>query len=104
MQSLPEFLARYPEIQIDLRLSDRKVDLVEEGIDVAIRLGDLEDSSLILRHLGQTRFVLCASPTYLNAHGVPETPEDLVKHNCLRYVSKGHPVAWEFLGVTHCTN
>ncbi len=97
VQSIPDFLAQYPEIQIDLRLSDRKVDLLEEGIDVAIRLGDLEDSSLIRRHLGQTRFVLCASPAYLKAHGVPATPEDLVKHNCLRYVSDGHPVSWEFL-------
>lgn len=97
MQAIPDFLAQYPEIQIDLRLSDRFADLVEEGIDVAIRLGNLEDSSLIRRHLGQTQFVLCASPTYLNAYGVPTTPEELVHHNCLRYIYEGHPVSWEFL-------
>lgn len=96
VQSIPEFLNQYPEIQIDLRLSDRLVDLVTEGIDVAIRLGDLEDSSLIRRHLGRAQFVLCASPTYLKAHGTPETPKDLVHHNCLHYVFNGQPVAWEF--------
>ncbi len=59
---MPEFLAQYPEIQIDLRLSDRFVDLAAEGIDVAIRFGDLKDSSLIRRHLGQPKFILCAAP------------------------------------------
>lgn len=97
VQSIPEFLKQYPEIQIDLRLSDRLVDLVTEGIDVAIRLGDLKDSSLIRRHLGQTRFVLCAAPTYLKAHGTPTTPHDLVHHNCLHYIFNGQPVPWEFL-------
>ncbi len=97
VQSIPEFLARYPEIQIDLRLSDHFVNLVAERIDIAIRLGDLKDSSLIRRYLGQTQFVLCASPTYLKAHGIPTTPEDLVKHNCLRYIHNGRPVSWEFL-------
>ena len=96
VQSVPEFLAQYPEIQIDLRLGDRRVDLVVEGIDVAIRLGDLEDSSLIRRHLGQARFVLCASPSYLKAHGTPTKPQDLVHHNCLRYLFNGQPVPWEF--------
>lgn len=97
VQSIPEFLRQYPEIQIDLRLSDRLVDLVAEGIDVAIRLGDLEDSSLIRRHLGQADFVLCASPTYLKTHGIPTTPQELVHHNCLRYVFNGQPIPWEFL-------
>lgn len=97
VQLMPEFLTQYPEIQIDLRLSDRFVNLVEEGIDVAIRLGDLEDSSLIRTHLGLTQFVLCASPKYLAARGVPTAPQDLAKHNCLRYVSNGRPVSWEFL-------
>ena len=97
VQALPDFLAQYPEIQVDLRLSDRLVDLVAEGIDVAIRLGDLEDSSLIRRHLGQAPFVLCASPDYLKARGMPTTPEDLIHHNCMRYVFDGRPLAWEFL-------
>jgi DNA-binding transcriptional LysR family regulator len=97
VQSIPEFLKQYPEVQIDLRLSDRLVDLVTEGIDVAIRLGDLEDSSLIRKHLGHAQFVLCASPTYLKTHGTPEIPKDLVQHNCLHYVFNGQPIPWEFL-------
>ena len=97
VQALPTFLAQYPEIQIDLRLTDRLVDLVAEGIDVAIRLGDLEDSSLIRRHLGQAQFVLCASPSYLKKYGTPTTPKNLINHNCMRYVFDGQPLPWEFL-------
>lgn len=101
VQSLPEFLQQYPDIEIDLRLSDRFVDLVVEGIDVAIRLGDLEDSSLIRRHLGRANFALCASPSYLQVHGTPKTPRDLLHHNCLRYLYNGQPIPWEFsLGET----
>ena len=97
VQSIPEFLKQYPDIKIDLRLSDRFVDLVVEGIDIAIRLGDLEDSSLIRRHLGRAHFAICASPTYLRTYGTPNTPQDLVHHNCLRYIFNGQPVPWEFL-------
>lgn len=97
VQSIPEFLRQYPEIEIDLRLSDRLVDLVVEGIDVAIRSGDLEDSNLIRRHLGRASFALCASPDYLKTHGTPKTPQDLVHHNCLRYLYNDQPVPWEFL-------
>lgn len=97
VQALPAFLTQYPEIQVDLRLSDRLVDLVTEGIDVAIRMGDLQDSSLIRKHLGLTPFVLSASPKYLATHGIPTSPQDLVNHNCIRYVYEGQPLAWEFL-------
>ncbi|MBE9067220.1 LysR family transcriptional regulator [Leptolyngbya cf. ectocarpi LEGE 11479] len=97
VQTLPTFLAQYPEIQVDLRISDRLVDLAAEGIDVAIRLGDLEDSSLIRRHLGRAQFILCASPDYLDAQGTPKIPADLVHHNCMRYIFDGHPLPWEFL-------
>lgn len=84
-------------MQVDLRLSDRFVDLVEEGIDVAIRMGTLEDSSLIRKHLGEVSYVVCASPAYLKTHGTPKTPEELVTHNCLRFVSNGHPLPWTFV-------
>jgi LysR family transcriptional regulator, regulator for bpeEF and oprC len=97
---LPDFLDRYPELQIDLRLSDSFVDLIEEGIDVAIRIGNLEDSSLIRRHLGTTRYAVYASPSYLEKYGTPATPEELIFHNCLRYVSRvntGHPLPWQFI-------
>ncbi|MEM6254780.1 MAG: LysR family transcriptional regulator [Cyanobacteria bacterium P01_D01_bin.156] len=97
VQALPQFLNQYPEIQVELRLSDRLVDLVTEGVDVAIRLGELEDSSLIRQHLGQVRFVLCASPDYFESHGRPGTPADLINHNCMRYVFNGQPLPWEFL-------
>ncbi|MGD1856310.1 MAG: LysR family transcriptional regulator [Leptolyngbyaceae cyanobacterium] len=97
VQLLPIFLAKYPEIQVNLRLTERLVDLVAEGIDVAIRLGELDDSSLICRHLGKARFVLCTSPSYLATHGTPATPADLVDHNCMRYIFDGQPLPWEFL-------
>ncbi|MEO0648046.1 MAG: substrate binding domain-containing protein, partial [Cyanobacteria bacterium J06650_10] len=90
-------LASYPEIQIDLRLSDRFVDIAAEGIDVAIRFGDLQDSSLIRKHLGQPKFVLCASPKYLEKHGTPTELTSLTQHNCMRYVFDRQPSAWEFL-------
>lgn len=96
VQAMPAFLRHYPEIEVDLRLSDRLVDLVAEGIDVAIRLGDLEDSGLIRRHLGQARFALCASPTYLQIHGTPSSPQELIHHNCLRYIFDGRPIPWRF--------
>ncbi|MGL5808112.1 MAG: LysR substrate-binding domain-containing protein [Xenococcaceae cyanobacterium] len=99
-QWIPEFLDRYPELQIDLRLTDSFVDLIEEGIDVAIRIGNLEDSSLIRQHLGTTRHAVYASPSYLEKHGTPATPEELIHHNCLRYVSRvntGHLLPWKFV-------
>lgn len=97
VKRLPIFLTQYPEIEVNLQLTERVVDLVTEGIDVAIRLGDLKDSSLIRRHLGSAGFVLCASPEYLGTHGRPTTPIDLVHHNCMRYNFDGQPLPWEFL-------
>ncbi|NEQ53990.1 MAG: LysR family transcriptional regulator [Leptolyngbya sp. SIO3F4] len=97
VKRLPIFLAQYPEIEVNLQLTERVVDLVTEGIDVAIRLGDLKDSSLIRRHLGTANFVLCTSPEYLNLHGQPSTPMELVDHNCMRYNFDGQPLSWEFL-------
>lgn len=79
-----------------MRLTNRLVDLVEEGIDVAIRMGTLEDSSLIRRHLGQIPYVVCASPDYLKTYGTPTTPHELVHHNCLRFINSGHPLPWKF--------
>lgn len=97
VKRLPIFLAQYPEIEVNLQLTERVVDLVTEGIDVAIRLGDLKDSSLIRRHLGKAEFVLCASPEYLKTYGQPAIPADLVHHNCMRYNFDGQPLPWEFL-------
>lgn len=80
---VPAFRAAFPLIDVRLRLSDHLLDLLHEGVDVAIRTAVLEDSSLVVRKLGELRRVLCARPSYLEAHGTPERPEDLLHHNCL---------------------
>jgi len=80
---MPRFVARYPDVQLSLSLSDRNVNVVEEGFDLAIRIADLADSSLAARKLAPNRRVVCASPAYLQRKGTPRTPEDLAQHNCL---------------------
>jgi len=87
---VPQFAARYPKVQLALSLSDRTVNIMDEGLDVAVCIADLQDSSLAARRLAPNRRVVCASPAYLAAHGVPRTPDDLARHNCL--------VASEFVG------
>lgn len=82
---LPEFTARYPEIELDLDFNDRIVDLIEEGVDVAIRSGDLPDSRLMARALRPFQLLFCASPSYLDRHGVPKCPRDLDRHLGLRF-------------------
>ena len=81
--ALPEFLSRHPEMRVELTLTDRVVDLIEEGADIAIRLGTLGDSSLVARKICELERVVCASPAYLRRHGTPGKPEDLHEHNCL---------------------
>lgn len=78
------FQARYPEIRIDLSLTDERIDLVKEGVDIAIRLGPLTDSSLKLHPLGESRRLMVAAPAYLREHDRPERPEDLAHHNVIR--------------------
>ncbi len=78
-----QFLLCYPGIRLKLLLSGKQADIISEGIDVAIRLGQLSDSSLMARKLGQSKRIICASPTYLKANGTPQTPGDLNSHNCL---------------------
>ncbi len=80
---VPKFLDKYPHVSIRLRLSDHLLDLLSEGVDMALRLAIMPDSSLIARKIADCPRVLCASPAYLTAHGAPETPEDLFGHNCL---------------------
>jgi len=81
--ALPLFLDRYPDITVELHVSDRQVDLVAEQIDVAIRSGALGDSTLVARKVGEARRVICASPRYLEKHATPRVPADLLQHNCL---------------------
>lgn len=86
---LPRFLARHPRVRISVHLTDQVVDLVSEGFDLAIRIGTLDDSSLVSRKLAPNRRVLCASPAYLAEHGTPTTPQDLVRHECLLLFGSG---------------
>jgi len=95
---LPSFLADHRQVKIDLTLNDRIVDLVDEGYDLAIRVGRLADSSLIARKLARCRMVLCASPGYLKRHGTPKSPEELTRHNCLGYTYSPRPNQWDFDG------
>jgi DNA-binding transcriptional LysR family regulator len=90
------FSKRHPKISFDLDLNDRRIDLVEEGMDVAIRIGHLQDSSLIARKLFDVRIVACASPHYLHTHGVPQTPDELRDHPCLVYSNLPDPETWSW--------
>ena len=97
---LPEvllsFQQQFPLIELDIHISGRLVDLVEEGIDVALRVGELEDSSLIARLLMPCSFHACASPGYLKKHGTPKHPGELEAHNCMIYSQAPHPENWLF--------
>jgi DNA-binding transcriptional LysR family regulator len=93
-----EFMARHPKVVLDVTLSDRMVDLVEEGFDVAVRIARLPSSSLISRKLSSTRMVLCASPGYIKAHGAPARPSDLAHHDIVAYSLLSMGEAWEFEG------
>ena len=91
---LARFLAAHPDVSIDLQLSDARVDIVADGIDVALRIGDLADSSLRARRLGEIRTHLAAAPAYLAAHGTPAHPADLLRHRLLTYSNAPGP--WRF--------
>jgi len=93
---IPEFASRYPKVQMALSLSDRNVNVIEEGFDLAIRIAHLEDSSLAARRLAPNRRVVCASPAYLERHGTPRTPQDLARHNCL--TANDFVTNWDYKG------
>lgn len=93
--SLPEFMARYPDIELDLSFSDGPLDLISEGFDVAVRTGNVSDSRLTIRLLTRGPQLVLASPDYIARHGKPQTPEDLRNHNCL--IGRFGP-DWEFKG------
>jgi DNA-binding transcriptional LysR family regulator len=88
------FSKRHPKIRFDLDFNDRRVDLIEEGVDLAVRIGHLRDSSLIARRLFDVRTVVCASPHYLAVRGEPKTPQDLHDHDCLVYSNLPEPDVW----------
>jgi LysR family transcriptional regulator for bpeEF and oprC len=97
LPALPEFTRRYPGIELDLRLNDRIVDMVAERVDVALRVGGLQQAGLVARRVAQVNIVTCASPTYLADHGEPRTPDDLREHRLLGLspVNGGSP-EWVF--------
>ena len=95
--AVPDFLAQYPEVEVDLSMSDRYVDLIEEGVDLAVRLGRLSDSSLVARKIAPVRRAVCASPDYFKAHGVPTTPDELIRHQCLCYSNLAVTDEWRFM-------
>jgi DNA-binding transcriptional LysR family regulator len=91
-----EFARRWPDVQVEVMLTRRRVDLIEEGFDVAFRVGRVDDAALTATRLGPARIRYCASPRYLARRGAPKTPEDLTSHACILVVSEGGPVRWPF--------
>jgi DNA-binding transcriptional LysR family regulator len=94
---VPEFLAAHPGIELDLSFTDRVVDLVQEGFDVACRIGRLTDSSFVARKIGEDRRVVVAAPAYLARHGEPAHPDELARHNCLGFRDRLHMNRWPFV-------
>lgn len=97
--SLPRFLERYPELELEVLINDRALNLVEEGIDCAVRAAPIaDDSMLVARHVSKIRWITCASPAYLRKHGTPKEVADLERHNCIRFLSPstGRIADWQF--------
>jgi len=93
-EPIARFGEEHARVRFDLDLNDRRIDLVEEGIDVAVRIGRLPDSSLVARKLFEVRTVICGSPAYFDKRGTPQTPEDLLNHDCLVYGNLADPAKW----------
>jgi DNA-binding transcriptional LysR family regulator len=91
------FIADHPKVSVELILNDRMIDLVDEGYDIAIRIGRLADSSLVARKINEMRLICCAAPGYLKAHSQPKTPQDLVQHECILYSYASSGAMWTFL-------
>lgn len=98
---LPEFLQLYPEIQISINMNSAQLDLIDENLDLALRIGHLDNSSLTARKLGDSQSVICASPNYLLKHGQPTHPHDLQTHNCLSFNTKISNNRWRFEMANH---
>lgn len=95
---LAEFLAAFPEVDVQLNLQDRTLNLLDEHIDVALRVGELADSGLIAVRVGDIHRVACASPAYLELRGIPQSPDDLSAHDCISYPPLQSPNVWRFKG------
>ncbi|PYE88708.1 LysR family transcriptional regulator [Phyllobacterium leguminum] len=95
---LPAFFARYPDVSIDLSVAERRVDLVREGIDIALRVGPLADSTLVARKIGDLHMMAAATPAYLEQYGTPSSPADLRSHNLIVSQNQGATQPWKFNG------
>lgn len=94
--ALPAFMAQFPELTLDISLSDERRDLIANNIDVAVWMGHLPDSEIVARRLSPSRRMVCGSPAYFERYGVPRTPEDLRRHNCLLYTARSYGNRWGF--------
>lgn len=94
--AVEKYLAANPQVTLDLRLTDQHLSLIDEGIDLSIRIGKLQDSTLIARRLGETRLIACATPSYLEVHSIPEHPRDLAQHRCIFDTNRRTPGQWNF--------
>lgn len=92
--AMADYLGRHPEVTLDLELSNRLADVVEEGLDAAVRIGPLKDVSMVARPLKPLQMMMCASPAYLARHGTPRTPADLAGHACLDFLHWRHDARW----------
>lgn len=99
LPAFEDFYRKYPHINLRLGLTDRTIDMIQDGVDCVIRMGNLEESSLVARRIGEARITTCASPAYLKAHGTPKTLEDLSQHRGVNYVSSrtGRTFPFEFV-------
>ena len=95
--ALTRFCKEHPRVVLDIDLNDSEVDLVQEGVDLALRIGSLENSTMVARPLAPVHFVVCASPDYLEQHGTPKTPQQLTEHRGLCYSNLPEPQKWRFL-------
>jgi DNA-binding transcriptional LysR family regulator len=98
--AISSFLERFPGVTVEMSLDDRQIDLIEEGLDVAVRIGVLQDSNLVARKIAPCRQVMCASPAYLAKRGTPERPEDLLEHNCIIYSFLSNAREWRLTDAT----
>ena len=96
-----EFLARHPRIELELLPTDRVIDMIEEGVDIAIRIGRLADTSFMARKIGEDKRLICASPAYLARYGTPRTPQDLVRHRCIVSRERAYLNRWAFKAGSH---
>jgi len=96
-EAVPDFLRRYPGIALELGCTDRPINLVSEGVDCVIRVGVIQDTALAARRIGSMRFLTCAAPSYLEAHGAPTHPQELHGHRWLNYFDGSGVMGWDFM-------